>query len=221
MRRDLLSGLGADFGRSLGTTLGLSTAAAFAIVALGVPIVLAARSSRHGGGRLLAWLASLGYALPGTILAIGLLAPLAAIDLGLGAPALIGLGTGGALITAYVLRFLAVAVGATEAGLARIPSSLPDAALMLGRTRLGTLAQVQVPLASPAILSGSLLVFVECAKELPATLLLRPLNVETLATHLYGEAARGTYEDGAVAALLIVAVGLVPVALLARVGARF
>lgn len=67
-------------------------------------------------------------------------------------------------------------------------------------------------------MSGALLVFVDCVKELPATLLLRPLNVETLATHLYGEAARGTYEDGTVAALLIVAVGLVPVAILLRLG---
>ena len=70
-----------------------------------------------------------------------------------------------------------------------------------------TVRQVQLPLAWPAVLSGALLVFVDCVKELPATLLLRPLNVETLATHLYGEAARGTYEDGTVAALLIVLVG--------------
>ena len=76
---------------------------------------------------------------------------------------------------------------------------------------------MQLPLAWPAILSGALLVFVDCVKELPATLLLRPLNVETLATHLYGEAVRGTYEDGTVAALLIVLVGLIPVALLLRI----
>ena len=69
-------------------------------------------------------------------------------------------------------------------------------------------------------MSGALLVFVDCVKELPATLLLRPLNVETLATHLYGEAARGTYEDGTVAALLIVLVGLIPVAVLLRLGGR-
>ncbi|MFD0938042.1 ABC transporter permease, partial [Methylobacterium trifolii] len=152
------------------------------------------------------------------ILAIGLLAPLAALDAGLsglGAPqTLIGLGTGGALVIAYAIRFLTVAVGASEAGLSRIPASLPDAARMLGHGRLSTLARIQVPLAWPAIVSGCLLAFVECVKELPATLLLRPLNVETLSTHLYGEAARGTYEDGAPAALLIVAVGLVPVALL-------
>jgi iron(III) transport system permease protein len=72
----------------------------------------------------------------------------------------------------------------------------------------------------PALATAALLVFVDCMKELPATLLLRPLGFETLATHLYGEAARGTYEDGAVAALLIVAAGLIPVLVLARVGRR-
>ncbi|WP_336486387.1 ABC transporter permease [Methylobacterium nigriterrae] len=174
-------------------------------------------------------LASLGYALPGTILAIGLLGPLALADSALAAatsavfgaaPALIGLGTGGALVTAYLVRFLAVAVGTCEAGLARVPGTLPDAARMLGRGPVATLARVQLPLTWPAIVSGALLVFVDCVKELPATLLLRPLNVETLATHLYGEAVRGTYEDGAVAALLIVLVGLIPVAVLLRLGRR-
>ena len=87
---------------------------------------------------------------------------------------------------------------------------------MLGRGRFGTLLAVQLPLAWPAVLSGALLAFVDMAKELPVTLLLRPLNVETLSTHLYGEAARGTYEDGAASALLIVMTGLIPVALLLR-----
>ncbi|MEA1831623.1 iron ABC transporter permease [Methylobacterium durans] len=180
-------------------------------------------------GTALIRVASLGYALPGTILAIGLLGPLALADSALAAassavfgaaPALIGLGTGGALITAYLVRFLAVAIGTCEAGLSRVPGSLPDAARMLGRGPVATLAHVQLPLTWPALVSGGLLVFVDCVKELPATLLLRPLNVETLATHLYGEAARGTYEDGAVAALLIVLVGLIPVAILLRLGSR-
>ncbi len=128
-----------------------------------------------------------------------------------------GLGTGAALIYAYAVRFLAVTAGSSEAGLARVPRSLGDAARILGRGPAGALARVHLPLTWPALLGGALLVFVDCVKELPATLILRPLNVETLATHLYGEAARGTYEDGAVAALLIVAVGLLPVALLLRV----
>jgi iron(III) transport system permease protein len=78
--------------------------------------------------------------------------------------------------------------------------------------------RVHLPLLKPALAAGALLVFVDCMKELPATLLLRPLGFETLATHLYGEAVRGTYEDAAIAALLIVAVGLLPVIVLVRMG---
>ncbi|MGU3538489.1 ABC transporter permease [Methylobacterium sp. A54F] len=204
---------------------GLATALAGAV---GFLVAASPRLLSRRLGSVLIRAASLGYALPGTILAIGLLGPLALADASLSAgleatlgvaPALIGLGTGGALVTAYCVRFLAVSIGSCEAGLARLPGSVPDAARVLGRGPFGALARVQLPLAWPAAASGALLVFVDCVKELPATLLLRPLNVETLATHLYGEAARGTYEDGAVAALLIVAVGLIPVAVLLRLGA--
>ncbi|WP_419951069.1 ABC transporter permease [Methylobacterium sp.] len=178
-------------------------------------------------GQGLIRIAALGYALPGAILAIGLLGPLALADASLSrvttalfgvAPAIIGVGAGGALVVAYLVRFLAVGVGACEAGLSKVPASLGEAGRMLGRGPVGTLMRVHLPMTWPALLSGALLVFVDCVKELPATLLLRPLNVETLATHLYGEAVRGTYEDGAVAALLIVVVGLIPVALLLRFG---
>ncbi|WP_298953481.1 iron ABC transporter permease [uncultured Methylobacterium sp.] len=208
----------------------LAYAGVAALLATALGIVVAAGPLLAAGGA--AWrdallrCATLGYAVPGAILAIGLMPPLSALDGALDALsrqitgtglALVGLGSGTALIYAYVVRFLAITVGSSEAGLARVPRSLGDAARMLGRGPAGALARVHLPLIAPAVLSGALLVFVDCVKELPATLLLRPLNVETLATHLYGEAARGTYEDGAVAALLIVAVGLLPVALLLRV----
>jgi iron(III) transport system permease protein len=94
---------------------------------------------------------------------------------------------------------------------------LDDAARTLGETPAGRLRRVHLPLVRPALATAALLVFVDCMKELPATLLLRPLGVETLATHLYGEAVRGTYEEAAVAALVIVLVGLIPVIVLARV----
>jgi len=179
------------------------------------PSLLSARA-----GRVLIRAAGLGYAMPGTVLAVGLLGPLALIDSGLFeagiTTALVGLGTGSALVIAYALRFQTVTLGACEAGFARIPRTLPDAARVLERGRLATLTTVQLPLAWPAVLSGGLLAFVDIAKELPVTLLLRPLNVETLSTHLYGEAARGTYEHGAAAAVLIVMIGLVPVTLLLR-----
>ncbi|GJD48486.1 hypothetical protein OPKNFCMD_1207 [Methylobacterium crusticola] len=207
-------------------TLRFSALATLVAVALGLLLAAGPRLVPGAWRAALVRCATLGYAVPGAILAIGLMPPLAAVDgaldglsrtlagAGLGA---LGLGTGFALVYAYVVRFLAIAVGTGEAGLARVPRSLGDAARVLGRGPGATLAQVHLPLAWPAVLGGALLVFVDCVKELPATLLLRPLNVETLATHLYGEAARGTYEDGAVAALLIVAVGLLPVAVLLRV----
>jgi iron(III) transport system permease protein len=90
------------------------------------------------------------------------------------------------------------------------------AARSLGESALATMRRVHLPLLAPALGAAGILVFVDCMKELPATLLLRPFGFETLATHIYAEAARGTYEDGAVAALMIVLAGLGPVVLLAR-----
>src|SRR5690606_21657593 len=107
-------------------------------------------------------------------------------------------------------------IGGIEAGLARIPASLEQASRLLGETPAGTLKRVHLPLLRPAMGAAALLIFVDAMKELPATLLLRPMNFETLATWLYAEAARGTYEEGAGAALAIVLAGLIPVILLAR-----
>ncbi|MNN30040.1 putative 2-aminoethylphosphonate transport system permease protein PhnV [compost metagenome] len=171
---------------------------------------------------------SLGYAIPGTVLAIGLLVPMGALDAlfaelrfaidGSRAQMLL-MGSATALVVAYTLRFLAISVGGIEAGLARVPQSLDQAAANLGESAGGMLRRVHLPLLRPAFAAAALLVFVDTMKELPATLVLRPMNFETLATWLYAEAARGTYEEGAVAALLIVLSGLLPVILLARAGA--
>jgi len=173
--------------------------------------------------------ASLGYAVPGTVLAIGLLPIVTGIEAvtDAGARATVGqstglvlLGTGLAVIYAYVARFLAVSAGTIDAGLERVPPSIDAAARTLGAGAGRRLWRVHLPLLRPAIATAAMLVFVDCVKELPATLLLRPLGVETLATHLYGEAVRGTYEDAAIAALLIVVAGLLPVIALARIGRR-
>jgi iron(III) transport system permease protein len=173
--------------------------------------------------------ASLGYAVPGTVLAIGLLTPLAWFDIGLGwvlqllgvEPRMLLMGSAAALVIAYLLRFVAISAGSADAGLARIPPSLDQAARGLGETSEGALRRVHLPLLHPALAAGALLVFVDAMKELPATLMLRPVNFDTLATWLYADAARGAYEEGAVAALLIVLAGLLPVALLARRGGSF
>lgn len=169
-------------------------------------------------------LGSLGYALPGTVLAIGLLAPIAWFDdlanVGLRVlgqdPRMVLMGSTSALVLAYTLRFLTIGAGGLEAGFARIPLSMDHAARSLGSTPGRMLGRVHLPLLRPAFAAAALLVFVDAMKELPATLLLRPLNFDTLATWLYADAARGAYEDGAIAALLIVLAGLLPVILLAR-----
>jgi len=210
-------------------TVLIALAATVITVAAGLAVAWAGRSLRDSAGfhplRACARIASLGYAVPGTVLAIGLLAPLTAIDGLLDgvvhtltgyAPGLILMGSTGGLLIAYTLRFLAVSTGAVEAGLARIAPSLEQASRLLGETGTGTLKRVHLPLLRPALAAGALLVFVDTMKELPATLLLRPMNFESLATWLYAEAARGTYEEGAIAALGIVVVGLLPVILLAR-----
>ncbi|WP_407351987.1 ABC transporter permease [Luteimonas sp. R10] len=204
-----------------------ATLAAGLVVAWALRLAQARRRPRMGQANLR--IASLGYAIPGTVLAIGLLAPLAWFDdagnwllqASGGAPRMLLMGSTTALVLAYTLRFLAISAGGIEAGLARIPVSLEQAATGLGHGATGTLRRVHLPLLRPAMAAAALLVFVDTMKELPATLLLRPLNFETLATWLYGEAARGTYEEGAVAALLIVLVGLLPVILLARAGLRY
>ena len=171
-------------------------------------------------------LASIGYAIPGTVLAIGLLAPLGWIDArtsqvlsGFGhAPRLWVMGTLFALVLACALRFLGIAAGNLEAGFSRIPHSLDQAARSLGSRPLRVLTSIGLPLLRPALATGALLVFVDTMKELPATLMLRPIGFETLATWLYADAARGAYEEGAIAALLIVLAGLLPVIVLARAG---
>lgn len=210
----------------LATAVGLSLVATVLIVTAGVVVAYAARIRRGGMTGVLSQIAAIGYATPGTVVAIGLLPVLALIDRlvgGVGAlfgvsTGLVMLGTGLALLYAYATRFLAIPIGGAEAALSKVSRSLDDAAATLGARASPRFWRVHLPLVRPAVVTAALLVFVDCMKELPATLLLRPIGVETLATHLYGEAIRGTYEDAAFAALLIVVVGLAPVWMLARLG---
>lgn len=206
-------------------TVALSVIATILAVALALIVVYAARLRRGTLAPFLVRASSLGYALPGTVLAIGMLPIITGIEAAVDSFAmrlwgvstgLFLLGSGGAIVYAYTIRFLAVAAGSIEAGFSRVSPSLDASARTLGQSASGTLWRIHLPLTRPAITAGALLVFVDCMKELPATLLLRPLGFETLSTHLYGEAVRGTYEDAAIAALLIVAAGLVPVLILIR-----
>jgi iron(III) transport system permease protein len=215
-------GLSVGLWASLGNTLMLAGGVTVLTVAAGLVVAWAARSVGSLRNRA-AWqssLATLGYAVPGTVLAIGLLSPALAVDAALASifqrPDLPLMGLGVVLVVACTIRFLAMPVGGIESGLARLPAALEQVSRLLGETATGTLRRVHLPLLRPAIIASALLVFVDAMKELPATLLLRPANFETLATWLYAEAARGTYEEGAVAALTIVMAGLLPVVLLAR-----
>lgn len=172
-------------------------------------------------------LATVGYSAPGTVIAIGVLIALGGFDRFVDqtmqswfgfSTGLLLIGSGAALIFAYTARFLTIAAGGIDAGLSRIPLSFDHASRTLGRAPGATFRHVHLPLSKAAMAAAGLLVFVDCVKELPATLLLRPLNFETFSTQLYGEAARGTYEEASIAALAIVLIGILPVILLARVG---
>jgi iron(III) transport system permease protein len=219
------TGLDPDFPVLIRHSMTLAISAAAIACALGFAL---AHAERHARGPMLSAavrLSGLGYAIPGTVLAVGSIAPLVALDsmidtgmriiFGIGTGLLI-MGSGAAVVYAYLVRFLAVATGTMETGFHKISPHLEMAARTLGRTRFGALFKIELPLLRPAVATAALLVFVDAMKELPATLLLRPFNFETLSTSVYGFAARGSFEKGAVAALAIVVAGSLPVLWLAR-----
>jgi len=219
----LSDALAAGFWRAVGNSVGVSASAAAVTVGLGLALTYAARLAPAPLVHALVRGAGLGYAMPGTVLALGLAIPLAALDNRLDAAlrALIGASSGlllsGSLfviVLAYAMRFLAVALGALEAGFERLSPNLDAVARTLGETAFSALWRVHIPLLVPALGAAALLVFVDGMKELPATLLLRPFNFETLATHVYSYAALEQFESAALGALTIVLVGLLPVLLL-------
>ena len=179
--------------------------------------------------RASARVASMGYAIPGAVIAVGVLIPFARLDNTVDAwmrdafgisTGLILTGTIGGLLFAYLVRFLALALNSVEAGLAKINRHLDDAARALGRGPGEALVRVHVPLMWGSLLSAVILVFVDVLKELPATLILRPFDFETLAIRVYRFASDERLAEASSAALAIVLVGLVPVILLSRAIAR-
>lgn len=214
-----------DFLSAAWNTLVLAFVAAVVTVSLAVLLVYAKRVAVSAIAPVAVRLSGLGYAVPGTVLAIGLLIPLAGADNLINdvATSTFGVSTGlvlsgslFAITLAYVIRFLTVALGGVEAGLERISTNLDAVSRTLGSTAWATLWRVHLPLLTPAMGAAALLVFVDTIKELPATLLLRPFNVETLATHVYSLAGIEQFERASPGALLIVAAGLVPLFLLHR-----
>lgn len=223
--RGLAAQLDLGFLRHLATSVGLAAGATIAALLLAIVVVTASRFAQHHLTNGLRFVVGLGYAVPGTVLALGLLGPLVAFDTLLNVLwrllsgerlGLVVMGSAGAIVIAYVIRFLPIATGSLVAGFERVSGAIDDAARTLGARPRELVLRIQLPLLRPAIASAALLVFVDCLKELPATLLLRPLNTETLATLVYGHASRGAFEDGSLAALVIILVGIWPVMRLTR-----
>jgi iron(III) transport system permease protein len=205
------------FGALARNSLGLAAAASLVAVGLGLGLAYARRLAPSWPMRGLVGLAGLGYALPGGVIAIGLLVGATWFDgiaaaLGLG---LVATGSAWVLVYAYQTRFLAVALGLAESGLERVPPSLDGAARSLGASPLGVLGRVHLPLLRGSVAAAALLVFVDVLKELPATLLLRPFDLETLAVRVYQLASDERLGEAASGALALIALGLGPVVWLA------
>ncbi len=218
-----------ELGKAFVTTVLTAGTASLVTVALALLLLNAIRLSRSPAIPLLARLASFGYALPGTILGLGLLFALTRLDNGIDAlmRAQFGLSTGllltgsvAGVVFACTIRFLALAEGAVRSGLEKLPPNLDEAARSLGHSPAYSATFVLLPLLRPAILTALVLVFVDTTKELSATILLRPFGFNTLATLVYEDASRGTVENAALAALLIIGTALIPIQLLSRALAR-
>ena len=210
----------ARLGALVANSFSIAAFTALVAVAIAVLMAYAARLSRSrlvsGANRL----AGLGYAVPGAVIAVGVLVPLGRLDNALAGwleqvfgvrVGLLLTGTIAALVYAYLVRLLAVALQTTEAGLAKITPSMEHAARSLGATPGSALVRVHVPLLAPSLATAALLVFVDVLKELPATIALRPFNFDTLAIEAYNLAKDERLAEAALPSLAIVAAGLLPV----------
>jgi iron(III) transport system permease protein len=219
------SEFGVRYGVLAGNSLLVAGIAAALAVTLAVLLAYAQRLSGAPVVRGVNRLVSLGYAVPGSVIAVGVLIPVTRLDHWLAAawletfgtnPGLILTGGIAALVYAYLARFLSIALQTVESGLARVTPSMDAAAQSLGCGAGETLRRVHLPLIRGSLFTAALLVFVDVMKELPATLVMRPFNFDTLATQTFTLAADERLAEASTAALAIVAVGLLPVLLLAR-----
>ncbi|MEC9483847.1 MAG: iron ABC transporter permease [Halomonas sp.] len=215
----------AEFVEFAMNSLILSTSAALLTLAIGILLAYAKRLDRTRSVQHALKLSSLGYAMPGAVIGLGVLIPLAGFDNALDtfmrdtfgiSTGLLLTGSMAAIVIAYVVRFLAVSAGAIEASLDKVTPSMDMAARSLGENTWRTLWRVHLPLIRPGLLTAALVVFVDAMKELPATLLLRPFDFDTLATNVYQYASDELLEMAALPALVIVAVGVLPVIVLSR-----
>jgi iron(III) transport system permease protein len=207
----------------------LGIAAATITVFAGLLIAYSVRLSPTRLLRLASRASSLGYSIPGAVIAVGILIPFTGLDRTLSAavgtltgspPGLILTGTVAALLFAYLVRFLAVALNPIESGFERTCAHLDESSRSLGASPLRTLREVDIPLLRGTLFSAGLLVFVDVLKELPLTLILRPFDFDTLATRAFQLAMDEQVAESALPALLVILVGLVPVIVLSRLMGR-
>ncbi|HDZ39994.1 MAG TPA: iron ABC transporter permease [Marinobacter sp.] len=214
-----------EFVRNTLNSLFLSGTAALTTLLIGVTLAYSRRLHNTRGMQVLMRLSSLGYAMPGAVLAVGVIVPLAGFDNWLDSlmrntfnvsTGLILSGSAFAIVFAYTVRFLAVSAGSVESALQKITPSMDMAARSLGNSPGKTLVRVHLPMLRGTLITAALVVFVDCMKELPATLILRPFNFETLATYVYQFASDERLYHSALPALIIVLAGIVPIILMSR-----
>jgi iron(III) transport system permease protein len=220
---------GSRFFHLAGNSLTLALLTAALAVGLALLLAYAARLSRTWLARGLNRLVGLGYAVPGSVIAVGVLIPVTRLDHWLAAgwqqlfghnPGLLLTGGIAALVYAYLVRFLSAALQTVEGSLGKITPSMDDAARSLGSGQFAVLRRVHLPILRGSLFTAGLLVFVDVMKELPATLVMRPFNFDTLATQTYNLASDERLAEASSAALAIVVVGLLPLILLSRQIAR-
>jgi iron(III) transport system permease protein len=198
----------------------LATVTAGCAVAIALVLAYGARVTRSRAAGAVNRLAGLGYAMPGAVIAIGVLIPVARLDHAIAdagiATGLILTGSIAMLVYAYLVRFLGVALNTVEAGLAQVTPHMEDAARSLGMGATETLARVHAPILRSSLVTAGLLVFVDVMKELPATFVMRPFDFDTLAVQAYNLASDERLAEASTASLAIVVVGLLPVIVAAR-----
>jgi iron(III) transport system permease protein len=210
--------LPAEFGAAARNSLLLALFSALVVAGVATLLAYGLRVSRTPASAAAVRMATIGYGLPGSVVAVAVIVPLAWLDERFGALVLTGSVIG--LMAAYLVRFLALAFQSVESSLERVPPSLDEAARGLGADRLDVLARVHLPLVRAGLLTACLLVFTEVMKELPATLLLRPLGGDTLAVAVWQATSESLFETAALPALMIVLAGLLPVVLMIRLSGR-
>ncbi|MBU2873855.1 ABC transporter permease [Marinobacter salexigens] len=214
-----------DFIRNTFNSLFLSGTAALTTLLIGITLAYSRRLHNTRGMQVLMRLSSLGYAMPGAVLAVGVIVPLAGFDnwldslmrdyFGVSTGLLLS-GSAFAIVFAYTVRFLAVSAGSVESALQKITPSMDMASRSLGNSPGKTLVKVHLPMLRGTLITAALVVFVDCMKELPATLILRPFNFETLATYVYQFASDERLYHSALPALIIVLAGIIPIILMSR-----